>query len=91
MRTTLRRRLVTLLAAPLLLGSVSAAAPLSRTEAVETDRPAWRDNYYSDDTYTVQVGVGYGYCNGEYTQYGEPTDYFTTTRFHMCFANGTGL
>jgi len=69
-----RRRILAAVAAPLLLGSVSAAAPLSR--AADADILYYNDKYYSDATLTVQVGAGNGFCDGDYIwHWGYPTAY----------------
>lgn len=62
--TLLRRRLVTVLAPALLLGSVSAAAPLP--DAGAADILYYNHQFYSDATYSVKVGAANGYCDGDY-------------------------
>ena len=59
-----RRRILTAVIAPLLLGSVSDAAPLSR--AADADILYYTEKFYSNATYTVQVGAANGYCDGDY-------------------------
>jgi hypothetical protein len=64
LHATVRRRVLSVLASPLLLGSVSAAAPLSR--AADADLLYYTEKFYSNATYTVQVGAANGYCDGDY-------------------------
>lgn len=64
LRATLRRKIAVILALPLLLGSVSAAMPLSR--AADADVLYYSEKFYSDATYTVQVGAANAYCDGDY-------------------------
>jgi hypothetical protein len=64
LRATVRRRALAVLALPLLLGSVSAAAPLPR--AADADLLYYTEKFYSNATYTVQVGAANGYCDGDY-------------------------
>lgn len=64
LRATVRRRALSLLALPLLLGSVSAAAPLPR--AADADLLYYTEKFYSNSSYTVQVGSANGYCDGDY-------------------------
>lgn len=69
MPTQLRRRFVTLLVAPLLLGALSAAAPAPAIHAVAADQLYYKETFYSNATYSQVVGVGYGYCDGDYIMY----------------------
>jgi hypothetical protein len=63
-RTALGRKAAALLAAPVLLGSVSAAAPLPRV--VDADVLYYTEQFYSDASYSVKVGAANGYCDGDY-------------------------
>lgn len=60
LRTVLRRKLVALVAAPMLLVSTTAAAP------VAADQITYKETFYSTAAQTTIVGVGYGYCDGDY-------------------------
>lgn len=87
LRTSLRRKLLAALAAPLLLASVSAAAPnvTAEAHAAAADRVAYKDTFYSNSSYTTIVGTAYGYCDGDYIQAtGYATAYFTTKYFPPC-------
>ena len=56
---TVRRKLLAVLAAPLLLGSVIAAAPSpAAAPAASTANPqvVYKETFYSDATYTQAVG-----------------------------------
>lgn len=64
LRTALRRKAAAVLIAPLLLGSVSAAAPLPPAD--DADVLYYNEKFYSDATYSVQVGAANGYCDGDY-------------------------
>jgi hypothetical protein len=64
MPVTLRRTLLAAVAAPLLLGSLSAAAPLPA--AAEADVLYYAEQFFSDATYTVKVGAANGFCDGDY-------------------------
>lgn len=73
--TTLRRRVVAVFAAPLLLGSMSAAAPARGADAHgQLDH---KQTFYSDATKTVQVGYTVYYCDGDYFSSGYETAYYT--------------
>ncbi|HST59030.1 MAG TPA: hypothetical protein VLK84_10085 [Longimicrobium sp.] len=61
LRTTFRRKLIAVAAAPLLLGSVSAAAPLN-----SADLQWYSEGFFSNATFTTKVGHGIGYCDGDY-------------------------
>lgn len=61
-RTTLDRKLLAIVAAPLLLGSLTAAA--IPTEAA--DQITYKETFYSTAAQTTIVGVGDGYCDGDY-------------------------
>lgn len=61
-RTTLRRKLAAIAAAPMLFGSL-AAAPLSAPAA---DQITYKETFYSTAAQTTVVGVGWGYCDGDY-------------------------
>ena len=70
----LRRKLLAFVAAPLLLGSVSAAAPLQRT--ADADLLYYNEKFYSDASHTVQVGAANGFCDGDYIwRWGYSTPY----------------
>jgi hypothetical protein len=60
-KATLRRKLIVVLATPLLLGSVSAAAPIS-----SADLQWYSEGFFSNATFTTKVGHGIGYCDGDY-------------------------
>lgn len=64
LRTMLGRKLLAIAAAPVLLGSASAAAPLH--SAADADILYYNEKFYSNATYTVQVGAANGYCDGDY-------------------------
>jgi hypothetical protein len=63
-RNPLRRTLLAAMVAPLLLGSVSASAPLPRD--VDADVLYYNEKFFSNATYTVQVGAANAYCDGDY-------------------------
>lgn len=87
LRTSLRRKLVAALAAPVLLCSVSAASPAPDAEirASAADQVAYKDTYYSNSSYSTVVGIGYGYCDGDYIMSsGYQTSYFTTKYYPPC-------
>ena len=63
LRIALRRRVVAILAVPLLVGSVSAATPLERADASVL---SYSEQFFSDATYSVKVGAANGYCDGDY-------------------------
>lgn len=62
LRTTLNRKLIAIAAAPMLLGSVAAAA----FPTAEADQIFYKETFYSTAAQTTIVGVGYGYCDGDY-------------------------
>lgn len=65
LRTAFRRKLLAIVATPLLLlGSASAATPLE--PAVDADVLHYSEQFFSDATYTAKVGAGSGYCDGDY-------------------------
>lgn len=83
----LRRTLLAVLAAPILLASVTAAAPLAtaRVHAAAADRVAYKDTFYSSSSHTTVVGTAYGYCDGDYiVATGYETPYFTTKYYPPC-------
>lgn len=83
LRATLGRKAAAILAAPLLLGSVSAAAPLPR--AVDADVLYYTEAFYSNATYTVKVGAANGYCDGDYImKSGYATAYSIVTYRNNC-------
>jgi hypothetical protein len=83
LRTGIRRKLVAVLVAPLLLGTVSAAAPAA--SAAEADLLYYTEKFYSDASKTVQVGAGNGYCDGDYImKSGYQTAYSTITYRTQC-------
>lgn len=87
MSNTLRRRLAAAIVAPMLLATVSAAAPLpvANVHAEAADRVAYKDTYYSNASHTTIVGVGYGYCDGDYIMSsGYQTSYYTTKYYPPC-------
>jgi len=82
-RTTLCRKAAAFLAAPMLLGSVSAAAPLPR--AADADILYYTEQFYSDASHTVKVGAGNGYCDGDYImKSGYATAYSTVVYRNQC-------
>jgi|GEM_PF-4803141 len=85
LRPAFRRKLLALLAAPLLAGSASAAAALPAADVlVEVSDVAYQQTFYSDGSRTVVVGVGYGYCDGSFAMdWGYQTAYWTR-RFYPC-------
>ncbi|HEX5869850.1 MAG TPA: hypothetical protein VFY65_05535 [Longimicrobium sp.] len=64
LRNPLRHKLLAAMSAPLLLGSLSAAAPIPR--AADADVLYYNEKFYSNATYTVQVGAANAYCDGDY-------------------------
>lgn len=60
MINTLRSKLMALVAAPMLLGSATAAAP------VTADQVTYKETFYSSGSYSQVVGYGYWYCDGDY-------------------------
>lgn len=61
MPNTLRRKLLAVFAAPLLLGTASAAAP-----AREADLQWYTEGFFTNASFTTKVGSGIGYCDGDY-------------------------
>lgn len=77
--TSLRRKLLALVAAPLLLAAATAAAPST------ADTIAYKHTFYSDATYTQQVGYAFGYCDGDYIVWsGYETDYYRYRFMGQC-------
>ena len=78
LRHTVFRRVVAALAAPLLLGSVSAAEPSGNRlhGSATVTNVDFRQTFYSDPAKTVQVGVHYYYCDGTHTEQGYITEYY---------------
>lgn len=72
-RTAFRRKAAAVLVAPmLLLGSVSAAAPVS----LDADQQWYSEGFFSDASFTNKVGSGIGYCDGDYVMaWGYQTQY----------------
>lgn len=60
MPASLRNKLLAIAAAPLLLGSLSAAAPS------DADLQWYSEGFFSNATFTTKVGHGIGYCDGDY-------------------------
>lgn len=60
LRPALRRKLLAIVAAPLLLGSVSAAAP------AKADLQWYSEGFFTSPSFTTKVGHGIGYCDGDY-------------------------
>jgi hypothetical protein len=63
-RPSRRRRILAAAIAPLLLSTLSAAAPAAT--AADADVLYYTEKFYSNATYTVQVGAANGYCDGDY-------------------------
>jgi hypothetical protein len=88
LRVPSRRGRAATLAAVMLIASVSVspAAPLAAapgSAAAETIHR--RDTFYSDATYTVQVGLGHAGCEGEYwMSWGVQTAYIRYTFLNPC-------
>lgn len=61
MLRAVRRRVLAVLAAPLLLGTATAAAPASPS----ADQITAKETYYSSGSYTTIVGSAYRYCDGD--------------------------
>lgn len=82
---TVRRKLLAVLAAPLLAGSISAASPLPAAEIrAQASDVAYEQTFYSDGSRTQVVGVGYGYCDGSFSMsWGYQTSYWIR-RFYPC-------
>lgn len=85
MSPTLCRKLLALMAAPLLAGSVSAAAPLPlSTLPAEVEAHGDLDHkqtFYFDAAKTQYAGTAYYYCDGDYVLRGYETAYFTIVQF----------
>lgn len=62
----IRRKLIALLAVPLLLGSGAAAAPRPERPRAEALLVWYTERFYSDATYSVLVGRAYATCDGDY-------------------------
>jgi hypothetical protein len=83
MPNTLRRKLLAVFAAPLLLGTASAVVPTA--SAAEADLLYYTEKFYSTASKTVQVGAGNGYCDGDYImKSGYQTAYSTITYRTQC-------
>lgn len=83
LRTTLGRKFLAIAAAPLLLGSASAAAPLKG--AADADVLYYNEKFYSNATYTVQVGAANGFCDGDYIwHWGTPGPYSKIVYRNQC-------
>ena len=66
MSTTLRRKLLAIVAAPMLMAAFSAAAPAPRVHASAADQITSKETYYSSASYSQVVGYGYWYCDGDF-------------------------
>jgi hypothetical protein len=78
-----RRTLLATMVAPLLLGSVSAGAPLPRD--VDADILYYAEQFYTDATYSVKVGAANAFCDGDYIwHWGYPTGYSKIVYRHQC-------
>lgn len=77
---TARRKVMAVLAAPMLLGTVSAAAPLGA--APVDGQLDHKQTFYTDPAKTVYAGTAYYYCDGHYVLKGYETEYFTITNFY---------
>lgn len=62
MSTTLRSKILAVAATPMLLGSLAAAA----LPAPAADQITYKETFYSSAAQTTIVGVGHGYCDGDY-------------------------
>lgn len=83
LRPVLRSKVVAALTATLLLGSVSAAAPLHR--AADADILHYHEHFYSNASYTVKVGSANAYCDGDYImKSGYATPYSTLVFRSAC-------
>jgi hypothetical protein len=72
LRSTLRRKVVALLAAPMLLATATAAAPVGAA----ADQITYKETFYSSATYSTVVGYGFWYCDGDFIQVsGYQTEY----------------
>lgn len=60
LRTAFRRKVAAVLVAPLLLGSLSAAAP------APADLQWYTEGFFTNATFSTKVGSGIGYCDGDY-------------------------
>lgn len=83
-----RRKLVAALGLGVLMGSMPAGAAAPLAANPESSREATihrRDTFYSDATYTVQVGVGHAGCEGEYwMSWGVQSPYVRYTFLNPC-------
>jgi hypothetical protein len=75
LRTAFRRKLLAFIAAPLLMGTVSAAAPAPNAHAAAADQVTFMETYYSSAAQTQVVGYGYWYCDGDFILTGYQTPY----------------
>jgi hypothetical protein len=62
LRTAFRRKLLAFASTPLLLGSVAATA----IPTAAADQVYYKETFYSTAAQTTVVGIGYGYCDGDY-------------------------
>lgn len=85
----IRLKVLAVVAAPLLLGSTTAAAPPAlaapRAEAADS-QVVFKATYYADASYSQAVGEGYGDCDGNivYMEWGYQTSYVITLHFFPC-------
>jgi hypothetical protein len=71
LRKAFRRKLLAFAAPPMLLGSVAATAL-----PTAADQIFYKETFYSTAAQTTVVGIGYGYCDGDYIMYsGYQTQY----------------
>lgn len=81
LRTTLRRKVAALLAAPLLLGTVTAAATPRESTVAVADQVTYKETFYSDSTYSTVVGYGYWYCDGDFIMVSGYQTAYSTLKF----------
>ena len=77
-RSALRRKLLAAVAPALLLATTSASAPIP---AADADTQWYTEAFYSDATYSVRVGKGLAYCDGDYFMISGYQTAYSTVRY----------
>jgi hypothetical protein len=82
LRSLFRRKLLALVAVPMLVAAAAAAPAPSEGAA---DVIAYKHTFYSNATYTQVVGYAFGYCDGDYIVWsGYETDYYRYKFMGQC-------
>ena len=85
LRTRVSSRLFVAALAVAVLTAGAAAAPAPAAEVAGEMTIHRRDTFYSDATYTVQVGLGHAGCEGEYwMSWGVQSPYVRYTFLNPC-------